>query len=662
MSRPFASRVWWLLALLGAVSALALYLHALQPTPAFAPAIDLSGAHWTPLHSGAQTLPIWLAYEDVTPVAARQDSPTPTFAPEPYLGEILRLAGFSVTLQSCQAVAAALQSRQGPALLMLSTSTPCLSQISPSELTAYVEAGGALVVVGIDTPFLEQHAALLGIASGIEGVSSQASVTHVPEHSPSPAGLANPDLSVLPRLPVFERPMPLLTPLPGTMPRLLARDHLGALQARVFERNLGAGRVLLWALPLAEGVRETRQGPDEAATSGRSGMVVPIQADAVQAAVFPEAFAEPSLETLLHTLTRSLESLRLPLPTVWPFLTEVPATLILTSDQDFASWEFVQFQVDEVERAKGELTLYLTGVTRRQPTDSTEAFSADPEVLEQIPAWRDMHHGISVHPNANGLPRERTLLRQTVASSLNQLERCCEVRGRTLRHHFLFWWPEAAEDLAHLGVLMELNMVSIRPGALQPGFIIGSGLPMPFVRPTGQLLPLFQQPTQVEDDVLLSTLPYGAGLSSTEASARTRRLIEQAPGWGTAITANIHPLYAAKTPELLRELLASAQRSDIPIVSAERWLELQLRRQQVTVHALRQTPGILSGGLELKQGPLWLRIPTMPDTLDRDAFRLNGHPQPFIPLGASSPLPGILVRIPSGLHTFELHHAAGATE
>lgn len=651
MSQPLPTRVWWLLALLCVVSALTLYLRALQPKPAFEPAIDLREAQWTALPSERPAVPLWLVWETPPPSGTEQAN-TVGFAPEPMLGELLRLAGAPVTLQPCAAVAAALNAHQGPPLLMISTSTPCQTQLSPRLLEAYVQAGGALVVVGVDLSWLERFAPLLGVAVRSPSTSSPQAVSLAPPVAAS--------VPVLPRLPVFERVLPTLMALPGTEPRLLALDQMGTLQPRVFERRLGAGKVLLWALPLAEGIRETRQGPDGVAT-GSSGMSVPVQSDAVQASVFPDHFTEPSLDQLLHTFTLTLEGLTLPLPTVWPFLTPVPAALILTSDQDFAPAEFVQFQVDEVERAQGELTLFLTGMTRRQPSDGPEAFSPDPEVLDQLPVWQGMFHGISVHPNANGLPRAREPLRATVAAGLQQLERCCNVRGRTIRHHFLFWWPEAAEDLARLGVLMELNLVSIRPDARLPGFITGSGLPLPFVRPDGRPLPLFQQPTQVEDDVLLSTMTYSAGLSPAEATTRSQWLIEQSPAWGTAITANIHPLYAAKTPELLRGMLASAQRRGIPIVSAERWLELHLRRQQVTLSGLKQTPGVLTGALELAQGPLWLRIPIKPDKLRRDAFKLNGEPLPFIPLDPRSPLPGVLVSIPSGRHTFELHHALEPT-
>lgn len=652
MSRVRPTRLGGLLALLCVVSAGAYYLRALQPQPAFEPALDLRDAVFLPLpHTEAdRTLPVWVL---------GGDEPSAHPVQTPYLAEILRMAGFSTTLQPCEAFEAALEPRAAPALLVVDTSSPCVSALSSAKLTQYVEQGGGLCVVGVSPAFWSTHQALLGGAerastAPVSGQTPSKATPSLPITAPDPVPGVSPPF--LPRLPALEREFPLFEPFPpaqgGARVVYQALDHAGAPQARVFEHAVGAGRVLIWALPLAEVVRETRQGRVDAASS--SGMAVPVSADAVQQSVLPQSFDQPVLDQLMHQLTRSLEALHTPLPSFWPFLTETSASLIMTADQDFAPWSFVQFQVDEVEKAKGELSLYLTGTTRRQASDPPGATQPDPEVLQNIPTWRDMHHGISVHPNANGLPRLREPLRETVATALQQLETCCGVRGRTLRHHFLFWWPEAAEDLAQLGILMELNLVSIRPGVSSPGFITGSGLPMPFVTPEFKVLPIFQQPTQVEDDVLLSTMSYSAQLSAAEATQRSQALLENAPHWGTAVTANIHPLYAAKTPELLRGLLSTAQRLQLPIVSAERWLDLQLRRQQARLHSLKKSAQGLEGFLEVSRGPLWLRIPIKPDILTKDPAQLNGQPVKWHALPPDGPLPGVLIQVPTGQHTFRI--------
>ncbi|MFM7200886.1 MAG: hypothetical protein ACKO6N_08865 [Myxococcota bacterium] len=655
MSRARATRLGGLMVLLCVVSVGALYLRALQPQPAFEPALDLRDAVFLPLpHTEAdRTLPVWV-------LSGEEPSAHPTQTP--YLAEILRMAGFSTTLQPCEALETALETAleppAAPALLVVDTSSTCAAALAPATLTRYVQQGGALCVVGVSASFWNAHQTLLGgtESSSTAQISAQTPAEAAPSLPTTALGPSPAAPPFLPRLPALEREFPLFEPFPlaqgGARVRYQALDEAGAPQARVFEHAVGAGNVLIWAFPLAEVVRETRQGRVDFTSS--SGMAVPVSADAVQHAVLPASFDQPVLDQLMHQLTLSLEALHTPLPTFWPFLTETSASLIMTADQDFAPWSFVQFQVDEVEKAKGELSLYLTGTTRRQARDPLGAAQPDPEVLDQIPAWQDMHHGISVHPNANGLPRMREPLRETVASALQQLETCCGVRGRTLRHHFLFWWPEAAEDLAQLGILLELNLVSIRPGVSSPGFITGSGLPMPFVTPEGRVLPIFQQPTQVEDDVLLSTMSYSAQLSAVEATQRSQALLENAPRWGTAVTANIHPLYAAKTPELLRGLLSTAQRLQLPIVSAERWLDLHLRRQQAHLHTLKKTAQGLEGILEVSRGPLWLRIPIQPDILTKDPAQLNGQPVAWHVLPPDGPLPGVLIQVPTGQHKLRL--------
>ena len=442
---------------------------------------------------------------------------------------------------------------------------------------------------------------------------------------------------------------------PETVVLLTGRAAGGQTWPLLLERRVGAGLVRLWCTDIARSVARTRQGDPRAA--GTSGLLPhPTPGDLFQKDFDPVRYAAPVVDTWVHRFGWSVVSSPSPVPVFWAFPTETPAAVVLTGDQDYAPDDFIDYQLAHVEEAGGEMTVFLTSVTRKDPRAGAREVAEQSPSPAKVMAWRRLHHQFSVHPNANGLPRDPATLRAVVEASRDALVQRYGLVPRTVRHHFTFWWGyvDMARTLAALGFLMDLNYLSIVPGASGEGYLQGSGLPLPFVDQDGTVLPIFQQPTQIEDSLMMSRLGFSAGLDENEAVRAASRLLSTAADWGTAVTLNFHPLYSVKTPGFLDGLLSAARDARLPMVSAERWLDLVLRRYQARVLSLTShvdtTEASVAFTVDVPKGPLWLRLPDTADGVRCSAIRVDGRARPGVRVDRPELLAGSLVRLGAGHH------------
>lgn len=193
--------------------------------------------------------------------------------------------------------------------------------------------------------------------------------------------------------------------------------------------------------------------------------------------------------------------------------------------------------------------------------------------VEEKAGWRARGHSTNFHPFLDPYP---SLL---VAEEVLRLHRALfEERfghpSRTVRQHGLRWigYTETPALLARYGLRMDLNFVSMRPSK---GYVCGAGFPMPFVDQSGAIIPLWQQPTQLEDDVILEDTgrrrAYSYQLSTEEAVALATRLIgDSLDRFHTPVVFNVHPpFYVAWSGEFFRRSLAYAHEHGVPIWSAQ---------------------------------------------------------------------------------------------
>lgn len=259
-----------------------------------------------------------------------------------------------------------------------------------------------------------------------------------------------------------------------------------------------------------------------------------------------------------------------PLPRAWPLPGGVRSALILTVDQDFAPETWIDPMLARTESVNGELSLLTTMGTRQTNDAPLDGDGGTLLPAADLTRARQWGHGIGAHPHTIGLEDPKQAA-QAIALHTQRLE---EHAPRVVRHHFLRWWGHDApvEHLASLGYWMELNFVSLAPEMRGPGFQFGSGRPLRWQVPSGAMLPILSQPTQIEDDVIGGDLAYSAGLTWEQAALASNHLLDHGRTWGVPITANVHPLlFAGHGGVLLDGLLAGATERSLPVISAERW-------------------------------------------------------------------------------------------
>ena len=336
-------------------------------------------------------------------------------------------------------------------------------------------------------------------------------------------------------------------------------------------------------------VARLRQGDPALAGYDTDGLSGVRPNDAQQWQIDPAAGHLPQAEVHQALLARAVEWLcPWPLPRLWYLPGEAQALLVLTGD--LCSDRPDAWLVDEAalaERHGGTMTFYLH-----------ERASLDPQTAAGL---RQRGHSLSIHPFAE--PFSAPTMDETLGRHLTAFEARFGGRPRTVRHHRLQWlgWAEQAALEHRHGLAMDLNFTTARP--LRNGFHFGAGRPLPFVAETGEVLPVWQQPTHFEDDLLLGGHEISLGIDTREACALYDDLLDGARRrWHTVLAVNVHPgNYAGYSGDWGRHLVAQTAAQGVPIWDAERWL--RFTRARAAVCPRRPLP--LPGGGPAGAGPGW---------------------------------------------------------
>jgi hypothetical protein len=506
-----------------------------------------------------------------------------------YAGEILRAEGLGevheIELAGVTAAGLAGLARFGVVVLAGCGAVPGL----PELLAAYVEAGGRLLLI--------RPPAELAPLAGLRPLSRAL---------PDAALLVEPGGAESRRAPLGGFPyeplqvagaLDLYHPDPGTT--VLARAVAGrwpvgshpAIVERLSPAGAAgpAGSVVAFLYDLPHTVARLRQGDPALAGYDTDGLSGVRPNDAQQWQIDPAAGHLPQAEVHQALLARAVEWLcPWPLPRLWYLPGEAQALLVLTGDlcRDRPD----AWLVDEAalaERHGGTITFYLH-----------ERASLDPQTAAGL---RQRGHSLSIHPFAE--PFSAPTMDETLGRHLAAFEARFGGRPRTVRHHRLQWlgWAEQAALEHRHGLAMDLNFTTARP--LRNGFHFGAGRPLPFVAETGEVLPVWQQPTHFEDDLLLGGHEISLGIDTREACALYDDLLDGARRrWHTVLAVNVHPgNYAGYSGDWGRHLVAQTAARGVPIWDAERWLRFTRARAAVCPH--RPLP--LPGGGATGAGPGW---------------------------------------------------------
>jgi len=122
------------------------------------------------------------------------------------------------------------------------------------------------------------------------------------------------------------------------------------------------------------------------------------------------------------------------------------------------------------------------------------------------------------------------------------------------------------------------------------GYLTGSGLPMQFVDQSGDLVPVYQQATQLVDEHMIAGVGSGyAGLTPEQAITASRQLIDESVGgYYSALTVQAHTDY--KQTQWLSGIASYAASKGMPIWTAQRWLAFTQARHDAQIRQYEWDP------------------------------------------------------------------------
>jgi len=498
-------------------------------------------------------------------------------APNPfghYLPEILRAEGIN-TFDVVQ-LSALDAPTLGAATLVVLAETP-LTAPEATLFIDYVTAGGRLVAM---RPDAQLHAAL-GIAAA---AGTTANGYALLDQSGPGAGLQN---VTLPFKGVADH-----YDLAGAtaVAELYSTRTTSASRAAVVRH----GGTAAWAFDLARSTAYTRQGEPTLAGIDRDNLPGPPMVrtnDVFYQTIDLERVPVPHADVQQRFFARVIAELladATPLPRLWYFPGASRTLLIPTGDSHTSTPAKYTPLIAAIENVGAHITLYLS---------RSLDLSGSP-----VATWLANGHEIGMHPYFAPLNEGNFVFGYDEA--VTWFQSVPLTPSATGRHHGLEWggWVDPVSVMASHGVRMDLTYYAWGPALDNPtlanqahGYITGSGLPMRFISATGQVSTVYQQVTALADEQLLDVDgPYSQDLSTADALEVSRQLIDDSQAGGySAIATQFHVDYYdyGHVQPWVDGTLAYAAGQQIPMWTAERWLNYTEHRAATAVSDITWTPG-----------------------------------------------------------------------
>lgn len=531
-----------------------------------------------PSWSSTAPAPILLAIND------RSDHPFGT-----YLAEILRAEGlnFFRTVRLSALDAATLASFS---LVILSDGT--LTRAESEMFSAYVSAGGKLIAMRPEASAL----------FGVESISGTAPNQNIKIESRF-AGLVNTPLQIHASAKIYRtagaQVVAWLTNDSGTQTDSPA----------VTLNRFGKGQAAAWSFDLAQSIAYARQGNPAWANQERDGREGIRAVDAFVDQIDLNRIQIPQADEQMRLLSRLIGVMladMMPLPRLWYLPNGADCLLIVTGDAHQTPAEIIAQVLSRVERYDGRMSVYYTpalwsgwrrAVFKAGGADALALVGG--QLLEptptQVAQWRVRGHEFGFHPYVEeGLESGyRRYWQEFVAHGYKPV-------SPTVRTHRILWtgWVETARVQAQLGLRMNLDYYHYgtafrrASGDWAYGYFSGSGLPMKFIDEQGRILDIYQQTTQLVDEHFFK-MTWGGGwanLNGESAIAVSKEMIDASLRGATAavgMQSHLDPFaaggeFAVNAMTWLEGTLAYAAAKNVPIWSAERWLNFCDARHDAT--------------------------------------------------------------------------------
>jgi hypothetical protein len=338
----------------------------------------------------------------------------------------------------------------------------------------------------------------------------------------------------------------------------------------ITEHSIGVGTLVIYAYDLVACITRLRQGYPERANFLPPGQLTPRLAFLQTPNPPPDTFWRPTAD--LHALAfcgvvKRLLERSAPVPELWHLPGGADGLLIFSGDEDAAPLGNDEEMMGDIERYAAAMNLYIFPGDTSMTKEAHEVFS-------------ERGHHISVHPYLSDTAGEPPAKQIAEAESQVRLFReKFDQPVRTVRNHSYMWpgYLELPELWEKLNIGMDCNSTSTLRGdspAWGPYAKLNAAMPLRFRREDGTLIDVFQQPTQINDDLLFHpTSEKSIQFSPEEADAVFERLLDDATRVDhSPICVNFHPSnYVQFSAAPAHRLLSRANAMNLPTWTVDRW-------------------------------------------------------------------------------------------
>ncbi len=341
----------------------------------------------------------------------------------------------------------------------------------------------------------------------------------------------------------------------------------------------GDSRRAAFAFDLAQSVVLSRQGRSDQAGDGTNpdpdgdGMFKPN--DLFVNHLDPALKDVPQVDILLEKLSEIISWAIHPTPVmrIWHLPEGNTSAAIMSGDSDGCPLDVMYSAFELCESYGAPYTLFLM-------EDQFE--SLKPSDVEDLKRRR---HNVALHPWLNGRPDPRSFRKYLSRAFSDFRERYGYVPSAVRNHSLIIaGWTDTQEELSDIGVRLDMNWCPVR--FFQGGFLAGSARPMRFCRKDGTVLPIFQQPTFTSDDVVLHDKSLFPRMTTSQAVAYTRRLLETLRETSGIYLPGFHPIYirgaSVCTRDWIKETMGMIRDMGMPFLSADEWADFNLERRAIT--------------------------------------------------------------------------------
>lgn len=409
------------------------------------------------------------------------------------------------------------------------------------------------------------------------------------------------------------------------------------------------GAVVCWAYDLATSVVYARQGDPGRADIDSDGDGVIRTIDLFHTKITTDTYTSwvdrdripiPQADEHMRLLGHVIEELSdMPLPRLWYFPDNAMTMLILTGDAHANPISLYQSELASLEAYGGAMTLYIS-------------IAADPDNTT-LQTWCANGHEFGIHPYAYRPDLYPPYNIESLAEGYAVYDDWFDTqfsspKSRTVRNHQVAWkgWTDAAQYAVEHDMALDTNFYHWGPWLQKTddtwphGYITGSGQPMKFVTSDGEILPLYQQLTQLVDEQLLDVISGSGyeGLDATEAISVSKELIDASlAGDYAAIMTQFHvDYYNLGDPQDWAEgTLAYANIQNVPLWNADRWLTFTEMRHDTTFDDINWDSSSGELSFTLSSGTattdtLTLMVPESVASGDLINVTVDGSPQTLI--------------------------------